>query len=546
MSRVPIAAGVVALAFITFFQFPGHTWLQQDSQIYAPILEHLEDSSALHNDVLVQRPHVSFTLYDEIALGLRRLTGLGFRELLGAEQLLFRALGIWGIFLMATATGLGSLPAFLVAGIVSLGAMAIGPQVLTFEYEPIPRGFAVPLLLCAVGLAAHGRYVGAGVAATVSFLVHPPTVYPFWGLYFLLALRPTDPEVMKRRIYGLLCLLAGAVVLLVAARYQAGAGESQVFFSRLTPLQIQLQHWRSAYLWVSVWGGPLAVHYLLICTLLGLSYWRIRQLLPSTLLFFVAGLPVVGLLSLPVSYLLLERARWALLPQFQPMRALLFVVLMLQFSAAVAAVWAAVKRRYVEAFGFFAAAYALPLLPRLDAIPDWRSAATLLLLAGMATIAMRLAARKGAWAGALCATVLAGFWIAPVIGRVVNYPHLHSPELAQLSLWAKQSTPRDSVFLFADVPRSMETGIFRAEAYRAIYVDWKGGGQVNYLKELGEQWWFRWQQTLGLGFHPGDMQKYDALGIHYVVLQPRSRLAGRTPLFENARYLAYPTRLPPQ
>lgn len=37
-----IVAGVVAigaLALLTYYQFPGHIWLQQDSQIYAAILE---------------------------------------------------------------------------------------------------------------------------------------------------------------------------------------------------------------------------------------------------------------------------------------------------------------------------------------------------------------------------------------------------------------------------------------------------------------------------------------------------------------------------
>ena len=33
---------------------------------------------------------------------------------------------------------------------------------LTFEYEPMPRGFAVPLLMLAVGLTAHGRYFWGG------------------------------------------------------------------------------------------------------------------------------------------------------------------------------------------------------------------------------------------------------------------------------------------------------------------------------------------------------------------------------------------------
>ena len=91
MKHWPVAAAIAVLTLLSFYVFPGHTWLQQDTQIYVPILEHLRDPSVLANDILVERPHVTFTLYDEIALALRRITGLGFRELLGAEQVATRA-----------------------------------------------------------------------------------------------------------------------------------------------------------------------------------------------------------------------------------------------------------------------------------------------------------------------------------------------------------------------------------------------------------------------------------------------------------------------
>ena len=68
MTPWPARAAIVILALLSFFQFPGHTWLQQDSQIYTPILEHLRDPSVLAKDMLVERPHVSFTVYDEVAL----------------------------------------------------------------------------------------------------------------------------------------------------------------------------------------------------------------------------------------------------------------------------------------------------------------------------------------------------------------------------------------------------------------------------------------------------------------------------------------------
>src|SRR6266568_4542384 len=127
MKRFATPVFCVALALLTFFQFPGHTWLQQDSQIYVPILEHLRDPRVLRNDLLVQHPHVAFTLYDETALALRAVSGVGFREVLAAQQIVTRALGIWGLLLMAQSLGLGWAGALLVAAICSLGAAIAGP-----------------------------------------------------------------------------------------------------------------------------------------------------------------------------------------------------------------------------------------------------------------------------------------------------------------------------------------------------------------------------------------------------------------------------------
>src|SRR5258708_34800399 len=91
MNRFVIAAAALALALLTFFQFPGHTYLQQDSQIYVPILEHLRDPSVLRNEIPAQQPHVAFTIYDEAARLLRGVSGLSFREVLTFEQVAARA-----------------------------------------------------------------------------------------------------------------------------------------------------------------------------------------------------------------------------------------------------------------------------------------------------------------------------------------------------------------------------------------------------------------------------------------------------------------------
>ena len=485
MTRFAIALASTALALLSYFAFPGHTWLQQDTQIYVPILEHLRDPAVLRNDILVQHPHVAYTLYDEAAISLRNFTGLGFHEVLAFQQIVTRALGIWGLILMAEAMGLGAIASMVVAAIVSLGAMIAGPQVLTTEYEPTPRAFAVPLLLCATGLLAQRRWLAGGIAAAAAFLYHAPTALPFCAL-LLLCWWDRRFRLSRRAKLTLAPLLLAALILFLTSRAPGqGAGE-QSFFASLTPLQEQLQRMRTAYAWVSTWPFATIAHHLVVAVILLAAWWRIRAKCPPQLSLFLLGLPALGLLSMPASWLLLEKWKWALVPQIQPMRTLLFVTLSMQFLTAAAGVYAA-ARRYAEAALWLALAVAPPLQPILSGIP--------------------------------------------------NYPHLHTPELAQLSAWARTSTPPDTVFLFPDAGHGTYPGIFRSEALRAVYVDWKGGGQVNYLKELGEQWWTRWQQV-SVNFQPADLPRYQALGIQYVVVQARHRIAAPV-IFENAAYCVY-------
>jgi hypothetical protein len=425
---------------------------------------------------------------------------------------------------MAESMGLGLSPALLVAAICSLGAAITGPQVLTTEYEPTPRAFAVPLVVCAVGLVARHRLLGAGIVGALAFLYHPPTVLPFWCLFAMLL-------VLRRRPAGLAPLPVAIAVLLMAARAGGQALGEQSFFARLTPLQEQLQRMRAAYAWISTWPSTLIVHHVILFAILVAAWVRVRRKCPPALTFFALGLPALGLASMPASWLLLEQWKWVLVPQIQPMRMLLFTALMMQFLSAVAGIFAVADRRYREAAGWLALAYLAPLDPVLTAPPEGKPVALALAFAALTVLAL--------WRVPLAApaAAVAAFFAIPLAG-VVNYPRLHTPELAQLSAWARSATPVDAVFLFPDAAHGVYPGIFRSEALRAVYVDWKGGGQVNYLKELGEQWWSRWQTTVGAGFQAADMTKYETLGIQYVVLQARNRVA-RQPAFENASYCVY-------
>jgi len=552
-----VLASLIALALLGFFQFPGHTWLQQDTQIYIPIFERLWDPTALPNDLVASKPHVSFTIYDETAIALRWITRTSFEIVLESEQFIFRVLQLAGVYLLARALGLGRHPSIAVAAFFGLGATVIGPAVLTFEYEPTPRAFALGLLFLAVGLMVRGypivaghasagaissepnkptrgsaadqgvRPTLAGCAAGIAFLYHPPTAIPVWIVFILIALH--------RRDYRLLIPLAGAAVTLaLAAHFQTGTTEPQPIFDRIDPGWEKLERFRASYNWVGMWVDPLIWQYLFFWALTLIAVWRVGR---KCCQWFTLGLPLIGILSVPVSYVLTERLKWALMPQVQPARALLWVTAFAAILSAAAGIRAAERRIWWEALLWLTVVFAIPMQARIFEITGVR----LLLAIGLAVVACAAVAVKGHRFAkpALALAIATPYFAIPVLGGVVNYPRLHTPELTQLADYARANTPQNAMFLFPDAGQAVYPGLFRADAIRDVYVDWKAGGQVNYFRSLAEDWWTRWQATMSGRDIAGNLPRFRALGIDYIVLKRTNAIWGINGVYANDGYIVY-------
>lgn len=483
MSERPVVALLALTAFcaLGFFVFPGHTYLQQDSQIYLPMMERIADPTVLANDLIATHPHLSFTVYDEIATGWKRLTGLDMQSILVAQQLLTRLLGIIGIFLLARSAGLAYAGATLVAGIFSLGATILGPSVLTFEYEPTPRAFALPVILFAAGLAAREMWSLAGAAAMCALLYHPPTAAPIVGLMVLYLL---PPHHVGRRAF--LPWLAGAgVILIVTAKLQAGVRLEQDFWASVSPDVEQLQRMRTAYVWVGSWIGRFWTHYLLLLVTALAAWWRVKRDLAPVTSWLLAAMPVLGVLALAANYVLLDIWKWGLMPQYQPARIVLFTTL----SAIVTSSIASARARSVfESIAWLVIPFAVII--RMQPLQSFERVAGTLIIGLAVACALSLRAPLSSFTPA--AVIVAAMYLIPVWGGVKNYPALHNEHLEELSNWARQSTPKDAVFHFADAGKDLAPGIFRAKALRAVWVDWKGGGQVNFMEPLAREWWRRW------------------------------------------------------
>jgi hypothetical protein len=141
----------------------------------------------------------------------------------------------------------------------------------------------------------------------------------------VLLLWPAKPGVRRARLIGLTPLLVAAPILLLAARSQAAAGEAQAFFGRIAPAQESLQRLRTSYVWISMWPASTIIHHLVLFGVLLAAWARVRRQMGLELRLFLLGLPILGVLSMPFSWLLLERWGWCW-SQIQP-ALLLFVAL---------------------------------------------------------------------------------------------------------------------------------------------------------------------------------------------------------------------------
>jgi hypothetical protein len=417
----------------------------------------------------------------------------------------------------------------LVAGIFALGATIVGPAVLTFEYEPVPRGFAIMLVFLAIGLALSGRIGWASLAGAVAFLYHAPTAIPFWALFGVVAFR-------ARRWRAFASLVASVAIVIVLSRIQPGIVERQPLFSRISPFLEQLQRMRASYNWVSAWNSEWFWHYgILVGFVIGAVY-RIRDRLQAAHRIIILGLPVMGVLSVPASYVALEELKWSLISQFQPARAVLFITAMAVIMGCAAAIDAAMRQRYPETFAWLLTPFAIPAL--IVVTPPYKPAALLVVgvLAITATAVLALDRLRPRIAPAAVLMLAAGAMLSiPVFAGVRNYPELWTPGIRDVSNWARTHTDQGAVFAFPYAGKRLYPGLFRAEALRAVYVDWKGGGQANYFEDLAREWWSRWESTMA----PGSNPEYSSKDVDYIGVQRDHADPNLTPVYANNEYVVY-------
>jgi hypothetical protein len=344
------------------------------------------------------------------------------------------------------------------------------------EAEATPHGFAFGLVLFAIGLFANQKPLLAGLMGGLALIYDARVAAPFWvvALAAFFLDRRARPVVRA----SLTILVVFALLLANLAQLQPAVGDTRSLFDRIPGPIATVQQLRTPHMWISFWPVWQIPFYLAVAAFGFWAYSLLAAQLPALERWFCLGLPVIGLISVPASWIV-GRDRLYLLPQLQPLRALLFTVAMSCFLAAVAAI----KFRRAR-----------PLL----AVP---------------------------------ALVIALTWHRPVLDD--------DRPLQELAYWASTSTWGGSMFLFPDAGRELAPGMFRAEARRAVWVDWETGTLSDYFDTFADEWWRRWRDTMQPAFTPSRLENLLSLPIDYYVLERSNRISNVKPVFENADYVVY-------
>ncbi|MCC6263777.1 MAG: hypothetical protein IT169_09390 [Bryobacterales bacterium] len=548
-SHIPATFGLLAILIAGFLIYPGRHFLTSDTQIWTVMMEHTLHPDYLGKDLLAQHPHIGLSFYDEIVNGLRAATGLSMEQVMFGHLVLFRAVFLVAVYVLGFTLCQSRLLALWMAASLQLIYYIAGPTVCVMEVEPVPRGYSLALGMLAVALLANGRKWGAAWALGTAMLFQAVVVYPMllcmagWTLF-----SREEESVLRRLRYWLPIVGMAMAVLTLSIAAQGGTGGMFV----TVPEWLQdVQRMRASYNWVSLWPHSLVTMHVLLCAVAGISFFRLRRNSNEALRWFLWGVPVVALCSIPIAWLTMERLHLMIAAQAQPARALAAMYALGVVALFSAGILASRQGKWVEGGCWLLGAYSMVFLDRT--VPFFQQLAAshsldsqwlwipVLALAGLGSL--WLLPRKPALSSALFFVLMA----APfAIYRLefhadVMAQDARTPEVMALAAWAERDTSRDDVFLFPGFERSVQPGVFRSVARRALYVDWKAGGQVNFDIDFAQEWWARWNDAGKGKFDPRRAAHFEHLGIDYLVVPRAAAIEGLPPLYANKAFTVYRT-----
>jgi uncharacterized membrane protein YkgB len=480
-----ILLGLLVVTWFEFQVYPGHSYLQGETQLLVPMLERLDTPGFLSRDLVAANPTFAYTIYDEITQSLHIAAKVGFEQALMWQQLAFRLAAVIGIFLLARALKVVPWAAILISGCINAITHLATPEAFVTNPEATPASFALGLVFLAAGLLVNRNALLAGLAAGFALLYDPITAAPFWLIVIIASL--TDRSLRTYLRPAWLSLVIFSLILGNLVQLQAGLGGGEEVTARMSAAMVQLTRIRTPWVWVThwVWNGILTYKFLLVAGVCALArLWKFADRITK---WVTIGLAASGTVSVGVAMiLLLQHSQFAV--EMMPARNLAFSVSISVLLCGAASWHAAQKQKWVES------------LP---------------------------------WMAVMIFAIL-NAQVLDLLHLKVDMAHrTATPDaVRQLASWAEHDTWGSSLFQFMDAGKSNEPGIFRARSKRALWADWESGLICESSDEAGHEWYSRWQSRKALP----EMLR---LPIDYYVLDRQHELTKVKPVYENSEYVVY-------
>jgi hypothetical protein len=525
--------GLLLTLLLGLLYYPGIQYLTSDTQIYTPLIEHSRDPSLLARDPLVFHPHLGLSLYDESVNAIRWLTGCDIYPALLAHQVVFRLLQLLAAYFLALGFGVGRWHSLWIATVVQATGFVSGPSVMVVEYDAVPRGYTLGMGLLAIACVLHGRLWLAGIVAGISLFFQAGVAYPFlacFGLYLLFS-RRQEGLLQRMRFLAPVAVALGTLLLIAALKGDQGSARMALVPDWLRELHLL----RASYNYPSTWHPAVLWTPVLLGLVALAGGFHLRHTAPPAMRWFLLGIPVIAILSIPFAWFTMEQIGLFLMAQLQPARAVAFMYGLAIPVLLSSAVLTARRGQWARCLGWLVASFSIPfsnqLVFFLGAI-GWPSSRFrylwVLAVALLALLMLWLWKRSRPAAALLLVVVMLSPFV--ILREVLNInafaTDARNHEVAALSQWAAASTEKDAVFAFPGFGKSNQPGVFRAQALRAVYTDWKSGGQVNFSQDFARLWWQRWNEVMAEPqFDLARAPVYRQLEIDYLVLEPAQAAA---------------------
>jgi hypothetical protein len=486
---------LLCLLAVTWFEFqvyPGHSYLQGDTQLLVPMLERLDTPGFLSRDLVAANPVFTFTIYDEFTQFLHAQGHLSFEQALLRQQIVFRFAGILGVFLLARSLKTAPFASVALSATVNAATQLTAPHAFVTNPEATPVAFAFPLVLLAGGLLSNRKPLLASLAAGLALLYDPLTSIPFWLVVIGASLSDRPLRKFLRPVWP--ALLIFGLVLGNLVQLQAGLGGDQDLTSKMTAAMVRLTQIRTPWTWVSSWLSTEIWSYLFLLVAAAWALTRVWKQTDRLVNWVVIGLAGSGLFGVVMAMILLASRR-QMATAMPAARMLALTVALCALVCGVASFQAAAQHRWRESL---------------------------------------------CWAALLIAAVLNAqvLDLLHLNAATVARPAGTDPNLRNLAAWAEE-TWGSSMFQFPDAAQRTEPGTFRALSRRALWADWQSGRIADYSNQAGQTWWSRWQSSMSQGYSTDLLQETLRQPIDYYVLRREHQLTGIKPTYSNSEFVVY-------